>query len=213
MVVISVAVVLTGLLMPAMRHMRENAHRVICMSNMQQLGQGFLLYGNDHNDLLPFSAALQKQNKPSDLMASRHSLAANQWDGLGLLYAHGYCTMAECFYCPSHHGAHPYERYADQWLNPLPNDVIFTNYHYAGHVDWVTKRKRNMLDGHELVLATDGLRTAEDFNHIEGMNVLRADGSVRWRDDTQDILKQLPLSENEPVQEGFSTLWSEIENQ
>jgi hypothetical protein len=212
MVVIAVAVVLTGLLMPAMRQLHENAHRVICMSNMQQIGQGFLIYGNDYNDLLPYSVALSENRKPQNLMAARQEGFA-AWDGMGILYGYGYCTMAECFYCPSHHGNHPFERYADHWSNPLPQLAIFTNYHYAGHVEWGTDRRRKMLEGHDLVLATDGLRTVQDFNHVHGMNVLRADGSVRWRDDAREILEQLPKNEDELALEGYAELWNDIEEQ
>jgi len=213
-VVISVAVLLTGMMMPAMKHVHENAHRVICLSNMQQIGQGFILYGGDHNDRLPFSQNLQPPS-PSvqqiqNLMAARTAGPGQGWDGIGLLFAGNYCTSAACFYCPSHQGNHPLERYSDQWLRRNSIGAIYTNYHYAGHRDWRQNRLRTLLDGHALVLATDGLRTAKDFNHRSGMNVLRGDCSVRWRDDVDQLYRHLPQNDATPPLPEYSGIWEVI---
>lgn len=211
MVVIAVAVLLTSLLMPAMHQLHENARRVMCMSNLQQLGDAFLMYGNDYNDRLPYSAILHQPNPaPQELMASMRSGPTGGWDGMGLLYSEHYCEIAECFYCPSHHGNHPYERYADLWSSTV-NTSIYTNYHYCGDIDWANPtRRRSMLDGHSLVLATDGLRTAQDFNHILGMNMLRADGSVRWREDNKHLLDQLPTDDGDPTSNDYVNLWGTV---
>jgi hypothetical protein len=206
----SVAMLLTALTLPAMRGVHENAQRVACMANLQQLGHAFIMFGDDHNDNLPTSQAQINNETPQNLMMSRRpgASADDVWDGLGRLFADHYCDAAECFYCPSHHGNHPYERYARQWANPMPWQPIFTNYHYAGHMDWkALTRRRNMLDGYRLVLATDGLRTASDFNHVTGMNVLRGDGSVRWRDDNENIFSLLPRTELESIDPRYVDLW------
>lgn len=212
MVVIGVAVVLTALLMPAMRQLQENAHRVVCMTNLQQMGQSFFMFGADHNDRLPYSAILHVQQAPQNLMASRRiDPDTDGWDGLGLLYSLMYCGAPQCFYCPSHQGNHPYERYANDWIPFGPSVPIFTNYHYAGHTEWTGARRRRSLDeGYSLVLATDGLRTKSDFNHVHGMNVLRADGSVRWREDTEHILGLLPSDDFAPPPADYVTLWNEL---
>lgn len=212
-VVISVALLLTSLLMPALRHVHENAHRIICMSHLQQMGQAFTMYAMKYNDRLPYSAVLQVDAWPQDLVTARRVGAEgeNGWDGLGLLYALDFCPAPECFYCPSHHGDHPYERYADLWEYPAKAARIFTNYHYAGDVDWVNRNKRrNIDDGLQLVLATDGLRTLQDFNHKTGLNLLRADGSVKWRDNAEDIVADLPLDDVQIPDEDYNKLWSKL---
>jgi competence protein ComGC len=215
LVVISVAIVLTGLMMPAMRQLHENAHRLMCMSNLQQMGQGFAMYGHDNNDRLPYSVALRKNKQPKDLMLSKKNGIAEGWDGIGLLFYHNYCGAPECYYCPSHHGKHPIERYSDRWRRPVPGDVIYTNYHYGGDVDWSGNelKRRTLNDGHKLVLAVDGLRTSDDFNHVFGMNVLRADISVRWRDDETGIFNKLPKSESDPADGSYSKIWTDLESQ
>ena len=212
-VVIAITVAMTGLLMPAIRQVHENAHRLICMSNMQQLGSGFIMYSNDNKDFLPFSAMLNKQS-PKDLMVARMKSNQDGWDGIGLLFLHNYCGAPECYYCPSHHGDHPFERYSRNWYRPVSGDIIFTNYHYSGDVEWDASnpRRRRITDGAGLVLATDGLRTTADFNHVEGMNVLRADGSVRWRHDVKDVLEKLPALETDPPSPEYEDIWESIES-
>jgi prepilin-type N-terminal cleavage/methylation domain-containing protein len=212
-VVIAVAVLLAGLMMPAMKHVRENAHRVICMSNMQQVGQGVILYGGDFKDRLPFSENVQSAPTLANLqnlMAARKPGPGLGWDGLGLLYSENYCTASDCFYCPSHQGNHPPERYAASWRSRNSNGAIFTNFHYAGHRDWEKDRPRTLNDGHEMVLATDGLRTARDFNHLSGMNVLRGDCSVRWREDVDQLYEVLPRDDNDPPSADYSSIWDVV---
>ena len=203
--------VLTALLMPALRHVHENAHRLICSAHLQQLGQAFYMYSDSNDDRLPYSAILQEDNAPSDLMAARRVETAGEWDGIGRLYHQGYCPSPECYYCPSHHGEHSFERYVDLWQQPPADPVIYTNYHYSGDVEWLNKNKRRSLDdGYSMVLATDGLRTALDFNHISGMNVLRGDGSVRWRDDNEGIRLMLPQSESQLPSANYMSLWEQV---
>lgn len=212
-VVISVAVLLTGLLMPAMSHLHENAHRVVCMSNQGQLGQGFIMYGHDHNDWLPPSSSLHQDDAPQDLMVAYRGAAGSTWDGLGILFDQHYVGTPQCYYCPSHHGEHPFERYADLWSKPVPGAWIYTNYHYAGDVDWKNgSLRRSLLEGYRLVLLTDGLRTATDFNHRTGYNAVRADGSVRWKEDTHNISDTLPATDDEPVDQGYTTIWDVVES-
>jgi prepilin-type N-terminal cleavage/methylation domain-containing protein len=211
MVVMAVAMLLTALTMPAMQQLHENAQRVVCMSNLSQIGHGFIIWGGDHNDYLPEAQALNQNESPQNLMMARRT--DGSWDGMGHLFEKQYCGVAECFYCPSHHGKHPFERYSNMWTeDAAPPTSIFTNYHYAGHMDWKNSgQRRTLLDGYSLVLATDGLRTATDFNHIQGMNMLRGDGSVHWRDDTEAIYEVLPKTEQEQITPEYMSLWDLVE--
>ena len=213
LVVMSVAVMLTALMMPVMQQLRENAHRVVCMSNMQQIGRAFMMFGGDNNDELPESQALVEPESPQELMLARTSGKDSQWDGLGYLFKLHYCEASECFYCPSHHGEHLFERYAGMWEQAAaPCEPIYTNFHYAGQLEWnKSNRRRVLTDGYKLVLLTDGLRTASDFNHTQGMNSLRGDGSVHWCDDTEGILKVLPRTEAEQVSAQYFDLWDLVQ--
>ena len=219
MVVMAVAVTLMALLMPAMSQVRENTHRIVCSTNQRQIGQGIFAYAADNRDRLPASEVLHTSDpNPQELMATRCNITQGHplgWDGLGLLYFHSYCGTASCYYCPSHHGNHPYERYESQWQTTgNTTALIYSNFHYCGDIDWNTGDRRSLhTDGYGLALITDGLRTAQDFNHRTGMNVVRGDGSVRWRDDIEGIVAQLPANEHDHPGPGYKTMWNnEIED-
>ncbi len=216
-VVLAVAVVLTGLMLPAMSRVRENLHRIICSSNLRQLGMCFPAFASDNKDQLPHTLLLELDfYQPQELMAvylgGDTDPAPNGWDGLGLLYSRGYCPAPGVFYCPSHMGDHPSERYPnDLWKDP-GTKPIYSNYHYAGDVEWGESAHPRSIDS-VLVLATDGLRTTSDFNHETGLNVLAGDGSVRWRDILPSIL-QLSVDSNEDpdiTAARYSDLWRAIE--
>jgi type II secretory pathway pseudopilin PulG len=208
-IVMSVTVLLTGLLLPALIQVRENAHRVICSSNLRQIGLSTVMYADDNNGGLPVSLyALPGQSKQELMLAHRGKHPWN-WDGLGWLKVRMYCNASEIFYCPSHRGEHQYERYEHLWEHP-DGHRIYTNYHYAGHLDWVTHEPRRLGRGDRIILATDGLRTMRDFNHKVGLNVLSSDNSVVWRDDVAgEVFRQLPAQEADQADAElrYSAIW------
>ncbi|MEE8509106.1 MAG: hypothetical protein V3T07_08585 [Myxococcota bacterium] len=211
-VVLAVTVLLIGLLLPAMSQVRDNLHRIVCSSNLRQLGFSTVMYADDYRDCLPFSNLL-RAGLPQELMAVHRGDKPQAWDGLGLLYAMHYCDAPDVYYCPSHTGEHRIERYRDDWLHP-GQERIYSNYQYLGDMDWRSDRGRlRRLDDHLLVIATDGLRTFGDFNHRTGLNLLAGDGSVRWRDD-RAIARKLPvvpLAGGEGAGDLYEDLWESIE--
>ena len=62
--VLAALLLLAILLMPTMGRARETAKRVVCASNLKQIGQAALLYSNDHGGQLPpdFATLLQTQD-------------------------------------------------------------------------------------------------------------------------------------------------------
>ena len=205
----TVTLALTGLMLPALVQVRENAHRVVCSSNLRQVGLATVMYADEHNGDLPYSYyALPGKNK-REMMAARRGKMEDAWEGLGWLWHYMYFNGAEILYCPSHTGEHPYDRYEKYYNTPsLPR--IYTNYHYAGQLDWETGRKRRLDKGVGLVIATDGMRTLRDFNHRTGLNVLRGDNSVNWLDNTTDIVHMLPAGSSELPDGGddtYANIW------
>lgn len=228
--VITVALVLTGLLLPALSQLRENAHRVVCSSQLRQIGVGTFMYVADF-DALPFSWYLKHPKNAQELMQAHRGGAPQNWEGLGLLFKNGYCNAPACYYCPSHRGEHTVDRYLDRWYDygfAAPTDEpegapvddgddstdegqIFTNYHYAGHLDWVDSNPRSLEAGVPFILATDGLRTVQDFNHQSGLNALGNDGSVVWKDDTFNLRSNLPdVALSVAEQQAYKALWGRI---
>jgi len=240
--VLVVTALLTGLMMPAMAHVRENARRIVCQSNLRQLGMGVVIY-TDEKNTLPFSFFGQPgQNKQHMMAAHRgavmvgsdgndqgigddnESMAFENWEGLGWLYQGRFIKSAEVLYCPSHHGEHFYDRYIDHFqhyrqFDSVASEPIFTNYQYAGDRDWANAdqpdRRRRLTDAN-LIMATDGLRTLADFNHLVGMNILRGDVSVSWNEDVtthrvRDMLPDGTESAAGAASMDYNEIWELIE--
>ena len=54
-IVLAVSLLLTSLLFPALSNVRENLDRVLCSSNVRQLGLGTMMFAKDNNNRLPES--------------------------------------------------------------------------------------------------------------------------------------------------------------
>lgn len=232
-VCLGVSAVLCGILLPSLRATREAARRMSCASNQRQIGAALSAYAMANGDLLPPSGALrQGAVRPWELMAARHGPGTFEpvdsvggWDGIGLLVKGGYLgDGCQCLHCASHHGEHPFERYAGAYATDTARSQIYTNYHYSGHVryegagsDIGNARRVSLNDGHDVVLLSDGLRTQLDFNHRVGLNRMWADLSVEWVADSQNSLfAQLPPDpSNLPgdAQQRYGEIWETINDQ
>ncbi|MFT4593264.1 MAG: prepilin-type N-terminal cleavage/methylation domain-containing protein [Phycisphaerales bacterium] len=201
--VMSITSLLAGLLLPALSSVRENAHRVLCGSNQRQLGQAITMYSHSRRYQIPIASVLDDEVPDPSLLSRVRTgvryqgakvaggnpdrvprpLPDSSFDGLGRLYRWHYCGEPETYYCPSHEGEHSVEECQDMWKAERINEDLHGNYHYTGHKDWRTGKRKTLLQGEKLILITDGLRTKSDYSHGVGYNVLRGDGSVAWKDD------------------------------
>ena len=53
LVVIAIIAILAGMLLPALNRARESAYSATCLSNLKQLGSGYVQYAGSFDDLLP----------------------------------------------------------------------------------------------------------------------------------------------------------------
>jgi prepilin-type processing-associated H-X9-DG protein len=206
LVVLAVALMLTGLLLPALSQVRENANRVISASNLRQIGLGIHMFDRDHS-ALPKSRMLDYYEQPRELTTAFVGPYDRQWDGLGLLYKEQYCGNPEIFYCPGYAGEHTFENYRYDWMKPGPRRIQ-TNYHYSGHKDWETGTRRQLRDGERLILACDSLREPLHRNHEEGLNALYGDGSVRWLEGNEGLTDESISADDDH----FVEVWGLLES-
>lgn len=220
-VLVSIAVigVLMGLLLPTVGHVRESTRRVICQSNLRQIGMGIATYADENEDYLAssvfYSPNLAANGRELAEMMTLRLGAGNdptrRWDGLGLLYDNFHLRAPEIFYCPSHSGNHAFQEYRHDW-NTDGTEIV-GNYHYRGEGPNGAKRLRS-VEPVRAALVTDGLRTIRDVNHRGGMNVLRADLSISWFADHGGEIEQLlgSTASGEPtVNLVIGQLWRKID--
>jgi hypothetical protein len=188
LVSISVVLVLMGLLIPSLAAVRETARRVVCSSNIRQMGFGLVLYADANKDKLAPTAFLEIDQgplRPGELIRLRVESEPDQvrrsdWDGLGHLYGQDILAVPMLFYCPSHKGDHPFQRYSDRWLSQ--SGQIVGNYQYRGKGPNGSSLL-SRIEPSRAALVADGMRTQADYSHATGANVLRADMSVAWFSD------------------------------
>ena len=220
-VCLGVIAVLCGVLLPSLRATREQSRRLVCASNMRNVGIALSAYAQSNGDTLPYSRVLD--NSPPDvgaLMLARlaaPSGAGQSWDGLGRL-ANAYLDSCECLYCPSHHGMNPSDACASRYRDGS-TDELATNFHYSGHKYHANTPERGELvrldHGSRLMLLTDGLRSQLDFNHGTGLNRLFGDLSTDWWSDERNAVRnRLPqdpiTTASSDVSQEISSLWGDI---
>jgi prepilin-type N-terminal cleavage/methylation domain-containing protein len=218
LVVLLIVVVLTSLLMPGLRTVRETANRLNCAANLRQIGCAITVYSTDNDERLPSSYfGSPEVRQYSEMMAittGPTSNSPNMFEGIGRLLprAGHYLDCSACLFCPSHRGEHTYERYESTILNPWSTDErAFANYHYRGDVDAVSGVRYRFSSDHSFIMATDGLRTQSDFNHGMGLNVLHGDLAVTWLADTDgSIFGSLPELPPQTQPAIFEQIWERI---
>jgi type II secretory pathway pseudopilin PulG len=189
LVSMAIIAVLISLLLPSLSGIREATRRVICSSNLRQIGLGLEMYSDDSKGELPPTEWDPKSDSRTTPSPQKTSIVrengADTFDGLGILFASQYLNAPKVFYCPSHHGLNPFADYAAAWHEDQVRIVV--NYQYRG----ATRFSAGQVE--RLSLVTDGLATRSDYSHNVGSNVLRSDFSVSWLPDTGGaILRLLP---------------------
>lgn len=214
LVALSVIVVLIGLMIPAIAQVRSTTHRVICSSNVRQIGLGVAMYADDFDGRLPRSIFIRNMTQNSSeamletvrlrlasdsrLFAAYHqngsevAAAARPtgvWDGLGLLFDGEYLSARGVFYCPSHTGDNRLSDSGEASWKDERLDLLGNFQYRAQGPDGTSMLWR--IEPRESVLVSDSLRPEDELNHSDGANTLRADLAVLWFDDPGDALLAL----------------------
>ncbi|MCA9300484.1 MAG: hypothetical protein KDA28_15545 [Phycisphaerales bacterium] len=205
----SVVIVLIAILLPSLRGVRNTAERVVCRSNVRQVGLGLGFFANENQDRLPSTYWLEAYgNQRDDTVHHAHETlklylwetptngVRAGWDGLGHLYEGEYLATPQIFYCPSHNGAHTYGEYASTWNSRRGS--IFGNFQFRG-VGPNGIRTLHGVDPRSSAIVADALRSQMDFNHEQGLNVLTADLAVYWFTDEDRSLKSSLLPDEAEV--------------
>jgi type II secretory pathway pseudopilin PulG len=219
-----VIAILIGILLPSLGPVRETARRVVCQSNIRQIGLGVIMYADDSRGQIPPSAYLPPQSQqnisdpptPQNMLTLRrdHNDHGGGWDGIGFLYGLEYLTAPKVFFCPSHSGDNPYSRFAPTW-NDSDTEIV-SNYHYRGQgplgMGGQTTRNLYQIDPAQSSLIADGMRVQSDCNHKVGANFFRADLTVHWfPDPTGELLHSLPTDKNASLADPVLNAWGDMD--
>lgn len=194
LVSIAIVAILIALMFPAISMVRESTRKVVCGSNLRQVGLGVSLFSQDNRDVLPDSVFLPEWNRQTSSASSPDRMdtvllsssefpgrVRERWDGMGLLFRDEYISAPNIFYCPSHRGNFAFLDAESAWGNLAVADEIIVNYLYRGMGPDNQRVLYNINSTAALV--TDTLRSYEDLNHAAGFNVLQAGLAVDWYED------------------------------
>jgi prepilin-type N-terminal cleavage/methylation domain-containing protein len=96
LVVIAVIALLLAILLPGLQRARHSAMRIVCLSNLKQIGVGMHAYANSNNELLPDNF------DPAHPYAAAYLVGANvRYTRLGRLWKDKAIPDPKAFYCPT----------------------------------------------------------------------------------------------------------------
>ena len=83
LVVIAIISLLISILVPALGRAREQAKRTVCLSNMRQIGQGFVQYAEDFNGWFPAKPKAGDPNASVPMLAGVQQIGTPLPDSIG----------------------------------------------------------------------------------------------------------------------------------
>jgi len=183
LVVIAIIAILAAILFPVFARARENARRTSCMSNLKQIGLGFITYAQDYDERYPsvnWSGGTYR-------FPNGDSSTANPW----YLKTYPYVKSVQVYNCPS----------APENLK-WKGAYLGGPFSYGANLDFFTSGGSQLLSGIDkpaqtVMVVDSNFQSMQSFlndgvapwwnvdralldRHLEGANIAFADGHVKW---------------------------------
>ena len=135
LVVIAIIAILMGILLPALRSVKEQAKRAVCMSHAKSIITGIHAYAADYDGNIP--ASHEGHNASWNFFAWLSFTNPPTWTCLGRLHGTGIIKDPEIFYCPSQKnevlkkGRREEEGGGWNWTTSTGNESRAISYHYG----------------------------------------------------------------------------------
>ncbi|MFP4250920.1 MAG: DUF1559 domain-containing protein [Armatimonadota bacterium] len=185
LVVIAIIAILAAILFPVFARAREKARQTSCLSNLKQLGLGFMMYAQDYDEILP---AVRADHKDSFLYPDGQQM---QNRGPWYITVYPYVNNIQVYDCPSTafkwngRWTHPFdyaynERVSRQPLAeftaPAETLIVVDASGYEEYSQWGGYGWRVR----EVHLGPSSNIAYIDPRHNEGANIAFADGHAKW---------------------------------
>jgi prepilin-type N-terminal cleavage/methylation domain-containing protein len=173
LVVIAIIAVLAALLLPVLAKAKEAANRTACGNNLSQLGKALKLYAEvaANNGCYPSNAA----------NSTERGYDGNPAESLQLLVVSGKVTTPDLFRCPSNPAVTPAD--VQKISRDKATKMIDAQTAYGYGPGHTASDEVAIL----MADANDAGATANSTNHGgEGQNMLKADGSVTFKDSVKN---------------------------
>ncbi len=202
LVVVSIIALLMAMLLPSLNEAREAARRIACSSQQHQWGLAMISFGNDHNGVLPRGQVMDTPNAGAVMTWSATLPDVppfGRFRGIGHLVDAGYAPEPKLLYCPS--WKHDTIYLHGPWGWPEGDDpqaagmsYLGASYHYRSSFDGPNWRPARLgRDPSWAVVLADhfsaGNWAGVQHHHLVGYNVLRLDGSSRFINDPQQVVR------------------------
>lgn len=184
--------VLVSMITPMFRNMREKWKRIVCVNNVKNINQAFMVYASDNHGILPLCGWYsQRLGNPKGLRRGNHGIG-KPWMDLLCPYLNNNKKM---FICPADDDPETYDFHAhgksgsyntDGWYSyPLSERTKFTECSYSANEDVIGIDNRwNTYDaGGGGSTATYGGRLGGDLTRMQrspSCTVLLCDGHHIW---------------------------------
>jgi type II secretory pathway pseudopilin PulG len=185
LVVASVMVVVSSLLLPIVVRTAEEARKVVCATNLRQIGLGLQNYATEYGTWLPYRSAFERCQMADE--------DGNHTEALGLLIQRRHMANIQTFFCPSEP-----ENKREVVYGPEAGQYL-GNYDYFG-ADTPERNRLGAAKGERTraVVADFGISMGATVLNLldrtgkthlgDGHSVLFLGGNVRW----------LPLAQTAP---------------
>ncbi len=197
LVVIVVIALLVALLLPALSRVREAARRSGCLSNLSQVHQMTLTFALDHNRHVPIG--YRRNTRQWNAMI--YSGTSKKLVLFGNLYRAGMMSQPAAFFCPSETNERMMFNTQENPWPPGQEDVFAQNI-WSGYACRPIVELPDGMPPRDAMPKLDELGTRAiysdlisspprvDDRHVDGVNVVHADGRARWieRDTFNDPL-------------------------
>lgn len=203
LVVVAIIAVLVAILLPALAKARETARRVMCGSNLRQMGVGIVIYSQDYHESVPWG---KYPNLPESAWTPGYTLwtyTTHDWISIGLLYGQGLLPSLDVFYCPTMQQS-VHTNLNQQWESEgyQARGIMRANYTVRAYFDYKLDNPETGTgmgeqpwgyNSYGIIPGTRPYSLVTDFivqlngtvlnGHPDGRNILFSDGGVKWIDD------------------------------